>query len=195
MNRVLFLGRLDSPLIGWLRSQDCAVASTDAPILAENVSTFDFLVSFGYRHILKKDVLDRFPRAAVNCHMSLLPWNRGADPNYWSFADDTPKGVTVHFMNEGLDKGDIIAQREIRFAGGSGETLRSTYAKLNIELVALFKECWPAIRDGRARSVPQKGAGSYHRADQMPNLLLGWDTPVCELGLHAMCPTLTCPII
>ena len=39
---------------------------------------FTFLVSYGYRHILRKNVLDLFPDRAVNLHIAYLPWNRGA---------------------------------------------------------------------------------------------------------------------
>ena len=36
-------------------------------------------------------------------HISYLPFNRGAHPNYWSFKDNSPKGVTIHFIDNGID--------------------------------------------------------------------------------------------
>ncbi len=51
----------------------------------------------------------------INLHISFLPWNRGAHPNFWSFYDDTPKGVTIHLIDEGIDTGAIIYQKEITF--------------------------------------------------------------------------------
>ena len=44
--------------------------------------------------------------------MSYLPWNRGADPNFWSILEDTPKGVTIHIMDESIDTGDILYQKD-----------------------------------------------------------------------------------
>jgi methionyl-tRNA formyltransferase len=178
---VLFLGHLDSPLIGYLRNHGCGVASTDSAVVASHLGNFDFLVSFGYRYILKKDVLDRFPDAAVNCHLSLLPWNRGADPNYWSFADCSPSGVTIHFMNEGLDKGDIIAQRRIEFSDHPCNTLGSTYEVLEAHLIDLFMDWWPTIQSRQVLRRPQTGPGSYHCLGQMPPLPLRWNTPITEI--------------
>ena len=52
----------------------------------------------------------------------------GQDPNLWSFIEDTPKGVTIHEIDEGIDTGDIIFQKEIVL--NSNETLASSYEKL-----------------------------------------------------------------
>lgn len=46
----------------------------------------------------------------MNLHISYLPWNKGADPNFWSCIDGTPAGVTLHHIDAGVDTGDIIAQ-------------------------------------------------------------------------------------
>lgn len=112
--KILFLGPEDSPLIPWLQEQSEEVIQTSDRLSAREVSKqgYSFLVSYGYRHILRKDILDIFPGRAINLHISLLPWNRGADPNFWSFVEDTPKGVTIHYLDEGVDTGDIIAQQE-----------------------------------------------------------------------------------
>ena len=50
----------------------------------------DYLISYSYRYILPGVVLNYFNGKAINLHISLLPWNRGADPNIWSFLEDTP---------------------------------------------------------------------------------------------------------
>lgn len=94
-------------------------------------------------------------------HISLLPYNRGAQPNFWSFIDDTPKGVTIHRLERGLDKGDIICQRQVTF-DESAETFASTYAKLNDEIVKLFEENWEQIKSGKIEGKRQIGRGSYH---------------------------------
>jgi len=143
----------------------------------------DFIISYGYRYIIKGDLLDLFPRRVINLHISLLPWNRGADPNLWSFLEDTPKGVTVHFMDAGLDTGDVIAARAVDYK--PDDTLRSSYARLSASIEDLFFEVWPVIREGRAVGAPQKAGGSYHNAsDKAPYerlLTAGWDTPVSGL--------------
>lgn len=140
----------------------------------------DFLVSYGYRYVIPADVLAQFGERAVNLHVSLLPWNRGADPNLWSYLDDTPKGVTLHVLDPGVDTGAIIAQREV--AEERGDTLRTSYERLTAQIEDLFADMWPSIRAGIASPVPQQGHWTSHRAaDKVPFAHLlseGWDTPV-----------------
>jgi methionyl-tRNA formyltransferase len=178
---VLLLGPEDSPLAPWLRDRGETVTATAGPVGPEDGA--DFLVSYGYRHILRRPVLERFPDRAINLHVSLLPWNRGADPNLWSFVEDTPKGVTIHHLDEGVDTGDIIVQREVVM--DPGETLRTSYEKLQLAVQRLFHEHWSLIREGRAPRRPQQGPGSSHRLRDKealhPALSAGWDTPVSRL--------------
>lgn len=156
-----------------------AIDSLNHPVLQD----IDYIVSYGYRHIIRPEVLDRFFQKAINIHISLLPWNRGADPNLWSFLEDTPKGVTIHYIDRGIDTGDILAQKELFFQ--ENETLRTSYEKLCQAGEALFMEKWPAIAQGRLNAFPQQGKGSFHYSkDRKPYeklLTQGWDTPVVQL--------------
>ena len=74
----------------------------------------ELVVLAGYMHLLTKPFLDRFPERIINVHPSLLP----AFPGAHSIADalaagvDTT-GVTVHYVDEGLDTGAVIAQVEV----------------------------------------------------------------------------------
>lgn len=165
--RVLVLGPNRLTVLG-------GVEATEERITPDRAAGFDLLVSYGYRHILGRDVLDVTP--AVNLHISLLPWNRGADPNLWSWIDGTPKGVTVHWMTEGVDKGPIIAQREVDLDPRG--TLAETYGVLQDAMVDVFTEAWPAIVSGDP-GTEQPPGGSYHRAaDKPPDAMQrGWETP------------------
>jgi methionyl-tRNA formyltransferase len=183
---VLFLGPETSPLVAWLREQGETVVQTTEKVGPDDLERLEagFIVSFGYRHIIKPDVLDLVDGRAINLHISYLPYNRGADPNLWAFVEGTPKGVTIHYLDEGLDTGDILAQ-QLADLGGPDETLRSSYEKLQAEMQSLFRDSWADFRAGRAPRVPQVGAGSVHRsADKaaLGDLLAaGWDTPVSVL--------------
>jgi len=121
----------------------------------------------------------------VNLHISLLPWNRGAEPNLWSFLEDTPKGVKIHYVDEGLDTGDVLAQKEL-FLNEDCETLATTYRKLSDAIVNLFDQQWPNILHGKVQGVGQPSGGSFHllKDKKKFDYLLtekGWDTPVLEL--------------
>lgn len=130
------------------------------------------VVSYNYRHIIKPDVIDYMQGKIVNLHISLLPWNRGSSPNFWSFVDDTPKGVTIHRVTQGLDTGDIIAQREV-FFDENKETFSSSYDRLQTEIVELFKENWQELYEGTYTLHQQQGIGSYHTQRDRQEYLLG----------------------
>jgi len=189
-DKILFLGPGDSPLVEWLRQSGEEVVTASGEIAAGDVraGSFTWLVSYGYRHILGREILDLFPDRAINLHISYLPWNRGADPNLWSFVEGTPKGVTIHYLDRGVDTGDIIVQEEVTL-GAPGETLASSYGKLQAALQALFKRSWAGIKEGTCGRRPQSGAGSFHKTKDRQSLshLLsrGWDTPVAEIARGA----------
>lgn len=114
---------------------------------------------FGY--ILRKELLDLLPEGCVNLHPALLPYNRGAFPNVWSIVDRTPAGTTIHYIDESVDTGDIISQREV--AVEPLDTGESLYNKLEQASLDLFKETWPLIREGHApRRAQLKSSGTYH---------------------------------
>ncbi|WP_028584667.1 formyltransferase family protein [Desulfogranum mediterraneum] len=178
---VLFLGERGNPLLVWLKNNGERVLQySDVVnpkfILKNNVF---FIVSYGYRYILRREVLEMMPSRAVNLHISYLPWNRGADPNFWSFVDDTPKGVTIHYIDEGVDTGDVIVQKKVDF-DFSIETLASSYRVLQLEIQKLFIENWSEIKLGRCKREKQNGVGSMHRKKDIEGydylLTDGWDT-------------------
>ena len=70
-------------------------------------------VLFGY--ILKPGFLDLMPKGCINVHPAYQPYNRGAYTNVWSIVEKTPAGVTVHYIDEGVDTGDIIPQLLIKY--------------------------------------------------------------------------------
>ena len=184
---ILLLGMTPSPLRTIVESADCRVLETDQKISVDFLSahSVDFAVSYRYRHIITRDIIDYLRSRVVNLHISYLPWNRGADPNLWSFLEDTPKGITIHYIDEGIDTGDIIAQRLVDF-DINHDTLSTSYQKLNQEITRLFVECWSSIRAGACGCKKQPGGGSFHRMiDKIPFQHLfeerGWDTPVKEL--------------
>jgi len=71
----------------------------------------DLIVVVAYGQILKRGLLDLPALGCINVHASLLPKYRGAAPIQWAIAQgETETGVTIMYMNEGMDEGDIILQ-------------------------------------------------------------------------------------
>jgi methionyl-tRNA formyltransferase len=115
---------------------------------------------FGF--ILRKNFLNLMPAGCVNIHPALLPYNRGAYPNVWSIIEETPSGITIHYIDECIDTGDIIAQ--ILVPVEPVDTGESLYRKLEKAAVDLFKETWPLIRSGKVQRIAQQDRekGTYH---------------------------------
>jgi methionyl-tRNA formyltransferase len=182
---LLILGPERTALAAFISAYGDTAKSTEDKVTGDHplIQWADFLISYGYRHIIKSDVLDKFPRKAINLHISFLPWNRGADPNLWSFLENTPKGITIHYLDRRLDTGDILAQREVMY--DPGDTLRTSYNRLTEAIELLFMKTWPDIRAGTRKSIPQTPGGTSHRLrdrGQFEHLLThGWDTPVADL--------------
>lgn len=150
-------------------------AVVDAARLAEP-STLDQLrdlapdigVSVLFGSIVRKPFLDLFPLGCVNLHPAYLPYNRGAYPNVWSIVDRTPAGVTLHYIDEGIDTGDVIAQRAVGVE--PTDTGRTLYERLERESFALFTETWPRIRTRSAARTPQAGGGTSHRVKDVDRI-------------------------
>ncbi|MCD6351255.1 MAG: UDP-L-Ara4N formyltransferase/UDP-GlcA C-4'-decarboxylase [Armatimonadetes bacterium] len=73
----------------------------------------DFIFSFWYRQLVKRPILDLPPGGCLNMHGSLLPKYRGRAPVNWVLVNGEEKtGITLHYMVERADAGDIVAQAE-----------------------------------------------------------------------------------
>ena len=127
------------------------------------------IVSYNYKYIIEKDLIDFMEGNIINLHISYLPWNRGASPNIWSFIDDTPKGVTIHQISPECDMGKILYQKECFFSP-ENETFATVYQKLHHEITELFKAHWEEIYDGNYCLYDQKGTGSFHTLRDLKEL-------------------------
>ncbi|HUO13948.1 MAG TPA: formyltransferase family protein [Verrucomicrobiae bacterium] len=129
----------------------------------------EFAVSILFGYILSAEFIELFPSGCINLHPALLPYNRGAFPNVWSIVKKEPAGVTLHYVDRGIDTGDIIAQKEI--AVDVTDTGGTLYRKLEQEGLELFKQHWPAIRAGTCSHISQPlNAGSFHRAQDVAQI-------------------------
>ena len=141
----------------------------------------EFIISYGYRHIISDQILSHFSLRAVNLHISFLPYARGAHPNFWSIAEDSPTGVTIHLLDKGLDTGNILFQREV-YIDRDLHTFATSYQLLCSEIERLFTINWCYIRRSEFCGWRQEGKPTYHRSaeidqwrDCLPQM---WNTPI-----------------
>jgi methionyl-tRNA formyltransferase len=176
---VIFLGINDAGMriYDWLCEREGVVVhsmlTTESQLEVVADVEPDYVVSCGYRHIVPEGVLGVPEGGCINIHPALLPYNRGANPNVWSIVEETPAGVTLHHMDETLDTGSIIAQREVETC--FADTGKDLYERLEDAQYELFTETWPSIVAGECKATDQApDAGSYHTTADFEQL--------CELG-------------
>ena len=140
----------------------------------------DLIVVMAYGQILPKGVLDAAKVACLNLHASLLPRWRGAAPIQAAIeAGDARTGITVMFMHEGLDTGDMLLMRETAITpDDTGGTLHDRLADLAATAMA---EAIVLLREGRAPRTPQPAegvtyAGKLTREHGHPDFSAGRET-------------------
>lgn len=187
MKHVLFLGysSRNTKIIEFLKKQKLKVSWTDKPLtLKRNLNIYNLIISFGYKHILTKDILENYKKPIINLHMSYLPFNKGAHPNFWSFMDNTPSGVTIHEINEKIDSGNIIVQKLIHFDVNKNKSLnfRKTYEQLFFETEDLFIKNFKKILNRKYKSYKQKELGTFHSKKELPKKIIKkWNESIIKV--------------
>lgn len=117
----------------------------------------DLFVVVAYGQYIPQSVLALPPHGAINLHPSLLPQYRGSSPIQWALANgDTKTGVTILYVSEKMDAGDILLQREIAIdPDDTAATLEPVLAAAGAELLM---EAVEQIRAGTVRTTPQDDA-------------------------------------
>jgi methionyl-tRNA formyltransferase len=137
------------------------------PQTIEDIRTLapDVIVVVAYGQILPRDVLEIPHLACLNLHASLLPCWRGAAPIQAAIAaGDLETGITVMYMDEGLDTGDILLQRGVEILpNDTGGSLHDRMAQIAPEALLESLRLLPA---GNAPRIPQDNA----RATYAPKL-------------------------
>lgn len=115
-----------------------------------------------YAYLLRQDFLALLPQGCLNLHPAYLPYNRGMYPNVWSIVEGTPSGVTLHYIDEGIDTGDIVRQKQVEvLCTDTGESL---YHRLESAGLQLLRETWPDIKHGKVTRVAQRSEGAtFHK--------------------------------
>lgn len=127
----------------------------------------DFVFSFYYRKILPKPILDLPRRGALNLHGSLLPRYRGRCPVNWVLIhDERETGVTLHYMEEKPDRGDIVAQRAVPIT--DADTALTLFHKLTDAAAALIRDTYPLLCAGTAPRIPQDHARASYFGGRRP---------------------------
>ncbi|MHC4395565.1 MAG: formyltransferase family protein [Planctomycetota bacterium] len=187
---VLFLtnNNITTPLAKWLKheaGEEVILCSEKLTLqYVENLNP-ELAISYNYRYIISEDIVSFMEGKIINLHISLLPHNRGAHPNLWSFINNTPKGVTIHLIDKGIDTGDILLQKGVALDEHS-ETLESSYKCLHHEIQRLFIANWDKIKNFQIPPKLQSEGGSLNYVKDSAKIMeiFGdkvFSTPIYEL--------------
>ncbi|MEK3884412.1 methionyl-tRNA formyltransferase [Paenibacillus sp. PL2-23] len=141
----------------------------------------DLIVTAAYGQILPRAVLELPRLGCINVHGSLLPKYRGGAPIQRSIMQgESETGVTIMYMAEGLDTGDMISRVALPIL--DEDTSGTMFEKLSLAGAKLLGETLPSIIDGTAQAVPQR----EEEATYAPNLTrdderIDWGRPARAL--------------
>lgn len=115
----------------------------------------DLIITCAYGQIIPKELLD-FPQyGCINVHASLLPKLRGGAPIHKAIIEGyTKTGITIMYMNEKMDEGDIISKREVTIE--EEDTAETLHDKLKIVGRNLLLETLPSIFDKTNHRIKQE---------------------------------------
>jgi methionyl-tRNA formyltransferase len=141
----------------------------------------DLMLVNSYAMRVGVELLDLPRFGCVNVHGGLLPEYRGSNPIQWALLnDEVETGVTMHYMTEEFDQGDIIAQR--RVAISFEDTWLDVRGRLQRATEGLLEEELPKILScTNARSPQDESRARYYRRRSAEDGLVDWHRPVRDL--------------
>ncbi len=127
--------------------------STEVEVdLAERLAGVDLVVLAGYLRVIKAPLLDAFPRRIINVHPSLLPKYRGlAGWQQALTAGESVAGCTVHYVDAGVDTGEILAQAEVPVLP------EDTAETLHVRIQVAEHQLYPAVLQKLAEAADGEG--------------------------------------
>jgi len=144
----------------------------------------DLIVVAAYGQILTQEILNLPKYGCLNIHASLLPKYRGASPIHAAIAaGEKQSGVTIMWMDAGLDTGDILSQETVTLRRHeTAKTLHDRLAKIGAD--ALLK-CLPLVETGHAPSLKQdKTKATLTKKLSKENGHIDWDRTQMEIDAH-----------
>ncbi|HMG25858.1 MAG TPA: formyltransferase [Acidimicrobiia bacterium] len=150
-----------------------------SPDLAAQVRALapDFIFSFMFRQLLPGQLLEIPRLGALNLHPSALPRYRGRSPINWVLArGEAETGVTLHYMVEKPDRGDIVMQRCFPIA--QIDTALTLHRRATDEARLLFRDAYPLLREQRAPRIEQDATqASYFGGRKPEDGAINWAWP------------------
>jgi len=112
--------------------------NVNAPQSLELIKTYnpDLLISIAGNQIFKRPLIDLTPKGCLNLHTALLPKFRGLMPTFWVMKEDEKwTGVSVFFVDEGIDSGPVLVQKKVEIGDKTLEELIRRTKKVGMDAI------------------------------------------------------------
>jgi methionyl-tRNA formyltransferase len=155
------------------------VYETDNPNSIESLDYFrgldcDIIISAHYDKILKTKLLDLPKIGAINFHFSPLPKYRGCYPIHWAIIEGGTAGVTMHWIDKGIDTGNIISKKTIPI--GFSKTCKEIYETATTYGRDIFKNFMPRIFNGeKIYHLQEDSESSYFHREEPYQRIIDWE--------------------
>jgi methionyl-tRNA formyltransferase len=172
------------------------IRSSMAPETAAAVKDLrpDLIFVISWSQIIPQEIVKVAPLGCVGIHYSLLPTRRGGAPLNWAIIDGlTESGVTLFHLDEGIDTGDVIAQKS--FPVGPRDTVKDLLDKVLVLAPELLAENVVALEKGTAPRLKQdESKASYTKPRRPADGEIDWSKPLPELDrfIRALVPPYPC---
>lgn len=143
----------------------------------------DIFLSVSYNQIFKRDALKIPEMGIINCHAGKLPYYRGRNVLNWALINDEKEfGITVHYVDEGIDTGDIILQEV--FPISDDDSYQSLLSRAYEGCPVVVKNALIQLRDGYALRIKQSDihpTGFYCPGRSEGDEWIDWSLPARDI--------------
>jgi methionyl-tRNA formyltransferase len=146
----------------------------------ERVKGLDLFVIAGWSQLVREPLLSACPLGAVGLHPTRLPEGRGRAPLPWTIIKRlTTSAVSLFYLDEGADTGNLIAQRNFTISRRDDVTaLYRKVTEINVDLLATYI---PLILEGQVVARPQGPGGSWWERRRPEDGVIDWSRPAADL--------------
>lgn len=153
----------------------------------------DLFVSMSFNQILRKAIIGAAPLGFINCHAGALPFYRGRNPLNWALINDESYfGVTAHYVDEGIDTGDIIVQHKVDIL--EQDDYSSLLEKAFVKCSEVLAEAVAHIAEDKVKRIKQSDIdpyGFYCGMRRVGDEVIEWQLPARRI--HNLIRAITLP--
>lgn len=137
----------------------------------------DIFVSMSFNQIFKEQMIHFPPLKTINCHAGKLPFYRGRNILNWALINDEKEfGITVHYVDEGIDTGDIILQKTYPIS--DEDNYKTLLERAYVGCADILYDALKMIQKGDVKIIKQKDIdpiGTYCGMRQAGDEIIDWN--------------------